>query len=471
MSVLLVVDDEPSILHAFGRAFHEPEVTLLTATFASRGIEQVTERRPDVVILDVQLPDLSGLEAFQRIKEIDARIPVVFITGHGTTDTAIEAIKLGAIDYLFKPLDLSNLREVVANAFEISRLMRIPAALARPGVEDEEADVLVGRCPAMNEVYKQIGRVAPQDIPVFILGESGTGKELVARAIWCHSKRSSSPFFAINCAAIPDSLLESELFGHEQGAFTGADNQRIGKFEQCRGGTLFLDEIGDMTPAAQAKILRVIQEHEFERVGGSQTIQTDVRLIAATNRDLQEMLDTDTLRRDLYYRLSVVTIELPPLRERGEDVSILTEYFLQRFSREMDRDVRTVSPDTLDRLRGYSWPGNVRELQSVIKQALLHAAGPVLIPEFLPDPFQQNSRKGLRPEKLDFQQIITDWLKTDAEGLYAEATLVMEKQLLSRVLEHTQGNQAQAARILGITRGTLRNKIRSLGLHLPDGSG
>ena len=471
MPTLLVVDDEPSILHAFGRVFHEPEVNFLTASSALQGIQEVSDRRPDVVVLDVQLPDLSGLEAFKRIKEIDARIPVVFITGHGTTDTAIEAIKLGAIDYMFKPLDLSKLREVVANAFEISRLMRIPATLPQQEHGGEEADVLVGRCPTMNEVYKQIGRVAPQDMPVLVLGESGTGKELVARAIWCHSKRSKSPFFAINCAAIPDTLLESELFGHEQGSFTGADSQRIGKFEQCRGGTLFLDEIGDMTPTAQAKILRVIQEQEFERVGGNQTIRTDVRLIAATNRDLQEILDADTLRRDLYYRVSVVTIDLPPLRNRGEDVSILAEYFLHRFNRVMNKEVLEISESALDLLKKYSWPGNVRELQSVIKQALLHAAGPILIPEFLPDQVRQDPKRALDPGSFNLQQMISDWLQADAEGLHAQATIAMERHLLSRVLDHTQGNQAQAARILGITRSTLRNKIRSLGLHVPDWHG
>jgi len=467
----LVVDDEPSILHAFGRVFHEPGVNLLMATSALKSVQAVSEHRPDVVILDVQLPDLSGLEAFQQIKKIDARIPVIFITGHGTTDTAIEAIKLGAIDYLFKPLDLPKLREVVANAFEISRLMRIPATLAEQEFEGDEVDSLVGRCPTMNEVYKQIGRVAPQDMPVLILGESGTGKELVARAIWGHSKRSASPFLAINCAAIPDTLLESELFGHERGAFTGADNQRIGKFEQCRGGTLFLDEIGDMTPAAQAKILRVIQEQEFERVGGNQIIHTDVRLIAATNRDLQEMLDTDALRRDLYYRLSVVTITLPPLRERGEDVSILAEYFLHRFRRSLDKDVLEISTPAIDMLKQYSWPGNVRELQSVVKQALLRAAGPVLIPEFLPNQIHSGQSRAVDLDQFDLQQMVSDWLQADSEGLYAQAATAMERYLLSRVLGHTKGNQVQAARILGITRSTLRNKIRSLGLHVPNRHG
>lgn len=472
MPVLLVVDDEPSILHAFGRVFHPPDVTLLTANTAANGIELTIEHHPDVIILDVNLPDLSGLEAFRRIRAIDARIPVVFITGHGTTDTAIEAIKLGAIDYLFKPLDLSKLRDVIASTLEISRRMRVPATLDQAEVVDEQADVFIGRCGAMNEVYKQIGRVAAQDVPVLILGESGTGKELVARAIWGHSKRAASPFMAVNCAAIPDSLLESELFGHEQGAFTGADHQRIGKFEQCSGGTLFLDEIGDMAPAAQAKILRVLQEREFERVGGSQTIRPDIRLIAATNRELTEMLTDGQLRSDLYYRLSVITIHLPPLRDRGDDVVLLTEYFVNRFKTELGKDIIAIAPDTLGMLKQFSWPGNVRQLQSVIKQAMLRATGPVLIPDFLPSYLSQSHEHAhdgaVDPDTLDLERFVAHRLGTETDNLYAETAAQMEKQLLSQVLEHTSGNQAHAARILGITRSTLRNKIRSLGVSLPD---
>jgi len=471
MPILLVVDDEASILHAFGRVFEKTKITLLTANTASKGIAMVMQYRPDVVVLDVNLPDQSGLEAFHRIKEIDARIPIVFITGHGTTDTAIKAIKGGAIDYLFKPLDLTKLRDVVASAFEISRRMRIPATLPDQTPTDNSSDVLIGRCEAMNGVYKQIGRAASQDIPVLILGESGTGKELVARALWGHSHRSGSAFLAVNCAAIQDTLLESELFGHEQGAFTGADNQRIGRFEQCCGGTLFLDEIGDMSPAAQAKILRVIQEKEFERVGGNKTITTDVRLIAATNRDLQQMLADGDLRSDLYYRLGVVTIKLPPLRERGDDLELLAKYFLHRFSSELGKGVKEIDQRTIEKLRGHTWPGNVRELQSVIKQALLHAAGPVLIPDFLPDVLHQDTVGVHEPSMIDLKRFITHRLEAGTENLYLQTISSVENQLLTRVLEHTQGNQAQAARILGITRTTLRNKIRSLGLVQPDRTG
>src|SRR5687768_1539613 len=285
MPTLLVIDDEPSILHFFRRAFPGPDVTLQTASTAAEGVEAVSRERPDVVVLDINLPDASGLETFRRIHRIDPKVPVIFITGHGTMATAIEAMRLGAYEYLLKPLELDQLSDLVERAFEISRLMRVPAVIPEGGEAQEDSDAVLGRCPAMQEVYKAIGRVAPQDVTVLILGESGTGKELVARAIYHYSNRAKGPFLAINCAAIPEALLESELFGHEKGAFTGADRKRIGKFEQASGGTLFLDEIGDMSPVTQTKILRVLQGQEFERVGGNQTVRTDVRLIAATNRN------------------------------------------------------------------------------------------------------------------------------------------------------------------------------------------
>jgi two-component system, NtrC family, nitrogen regulation response regulator GlnG len=467
---LLVIDDEPSIQHAFRRAFRDPSLCVLTASTASEGLGMVTKTRPDVVLLDIHLPDQSGLDTFQRIKSIDARIPVIFITGHGTTDTAIEAMKLGACDYLLKPLELDPLRELVSRALEISRLMHVPALLAAeqpPGAGPSE--VLVGRCAAMQEVYKAIGRVAPQDVTVLILGESGTGKELVARAIYSHGRRSSGPFRAINCSAIPEPLLESELFGHEKGAFTGADRKRIGKFEQCTGGTLFLDEIGDMTPLTQTKLLRVLQEKCFERVGGNESIHTDVRLIAATNRPLEEMVAREEFRGDLYYRLNVYTIRLPPLRERMEDLPDLIKHYLNRFNQEFGKDVHGVSDEALALMQRYAWPGNIRELQSALKQALLNATGPVLAPAFLPQALQTSA--AARPNgtpgataALDLERHIQERLSGETQDLYAETLALMERLLLTAVLRHTQGNQLQAAKILGITRGSLRTKIRALGI-------
>src|SRR4051794_20989256 len=337
MPVILVVDDEPAIQHAFQRAFRGGDVTLRSAGTAADALEQIGRDRPDVVVLDVHLPDAEGLETFHRIRAIDARIPVILITGHGTTDLAIEAIKEGAYEYLLKPLELSELLAVIGRALQTSRLMRVPARM--PEIEDAPSvgDLLLGKCPAMQEVYKAIGRVAGQDVTVLILGESGTGKELVARAIYQHSKRADRTFLAVNCAAIPEPLLESELFGHEKGAFTGAERRRVGKFEQCHGGTMFLDEVGEMTPLTQAKILRIIQEQRFERVGGTETVQTEGRIIAATTADLERMAEDGRFRKDLYFRLNVFTIKLPPLRERGDDVGLLVDHFLRRFGNELGK--------------------------------------------------------------------------------------------------------------------------------------
>ncbi|HEY8505616.1 MAG TPA: sigma-54 dependent transcriptional regulator [Gemmataceae bacterium] len=467
MPILLVVDDEPSILHFFRRAFPGPEVTLRTASSAAEALDQVARERPDVIILDVNLPDASGLETFRRLHEADPKTPVIFITGHGTTATAIEAMRLGAYEYLLKPLELDSLTDLVERAFAISRLMREPVVIPEAdGAEAEaEADALIGRCPAMQEVYKAIGRVAPQDVTVLVLGESGTGKELVARALYHYSKRARGPFLAVNCAAIPEPLLESELFGHEKGAFTGADRRRIGKFEQCNGGTIFLDEIGDMTPLTQTKILRVLQGQEFERVGGNERVRVDVRVIAATNRDLEKMVAAGTFRGDLYYRLNGYAIELPPLRERGDDVRILAEHFRSRFARELGKEVRGIAPEALELLRQYRWPGNVRELQSVIRQALLHATGPVLLPEFLPAVVRGEG--GARAAAFDYGGLtayVREQLEAGSTTLYADFQALTDRHLLAEVLRHTGGNLSRAARALGITRATLRGKLNALGI-------
>jgi two-component system nitrogen regulation response regulator GlnG len=469
MPSLLVVDDEPSILYFFRQAFDEAEVTLLTASTSAEGIEKVTRQRPDVVILDINLPDASGLETFSRVRQIDTKVPVIFITGHGTTASAIEAMRLGAYEYLLKPLELDQLYDVVQRAFEISRLMRVPTVIGDTMDVQENSEALIGRCPAMQAVYKAIGRVAPQDVTVLILGDSGTGKELVARAIYHYSSRAKGPFLAVNCAAIPETLLESELFGHEKGAFTGAERRRIGKFEQCAGGTLFLDEIGDMTPLTQTKILRVLQGQEFERVGGNQPIRADVRLIAATNRNLVEMVRQGTFRGDLYYRLNVYTITLPPLRERGDDVRLLAEHFVQRFSQDLRKEVRSISLQAMEALERYPWPGNVRELQSVIKQALLHATGPVLLPEFLPPTLlgQETNATDISADAAIWDSLtryINEQLELGTGTLYADYQALTDRHLLTTVLEKTGGNLSQAARLLGITRTTLRTKVTALGI-------
>ena len=322
----------------------------------------------------------------------------------------------------------------------------------------------------MQEAYKAIGRVADQTFPVLITGESGTGKELVARAIYQHGPRARAPFLALNCAAIPENLLESELFGHEKGSFTGADRRRIGKFEQCSGGTLFLDEIGDMPPATQAKMLRVLQEQTFERVGGNETIRTDVRLIAATHRDLKAWSDEGKFRPDLYYRLGVFTIHLPPLRERGDDLPLLIRHFLRRFGRELGRDVREAAPEALERLRAYPWPGNIRELQSVLKQALLRAAATSSCATSSRNPTwsrppPRRSHDAKEPGVEEF--LVRLRLRPDVRDLYADAHRNLDRLLLPRVLEHTAGSQHQAALLLGIARQTLRLKLRDLGPSAP----
>jgi two-component system nitrogen regulation response regulator GlnG len=470
MPTLLVIDDEPDVLLCFRAVFGGTDVTLLTASSAAEGFAQLSLCRPDAVILDIRLPDHSGLEAFRQIHARDPRVPVIFITGRGTAETAIEAMRLGAYDYLLKPLDLDHLREVVYRALSISRLMSVPAVVSESGTEEDRSDVLIGRCTAMQEVYKSVGRVAPQDVTVLLRGESGTGKELVARAIYHYSRRSAGPFLAINCAAIPENLLESELFGHEKGAFTGADRKRIGKFEQCHGGTLFLDEIGDMTPLTQVKVLRVLQDQQFQRVGSNEVIQADVRLIAATNRDLEAMVAAGTFRNDLYYRLNVYTIHLPPLRERREDIRELVNYFLKRFNRELGKEVRHAAPDAMTLLEQYPWPGNVRELQSVLKQALLQATGQVLVPEFLPAAIRREAtatgaQSGAAAlTEADLTRFVRDRLAVGTTNLHEEYTALTERLLFLEVLAHTDGNLTQAAKVLGINRGTLRTKLEALGV-------
>jgi two-component system nitrogen regulation response regulator GlnG len=472
MATLLLIDDDPDLLpdqvaHVFPAPAHRVEI----ARTGSEALGRVTDIRPDVILLDLRLPDQSGLEVLKQLRQIDARIPVVLVTVVRSAESAIEAMRHGAYDYLLKPLDLQKLNRVIGEALKVARLMREPAVVAgTPPDEELPGEAIIGSCPGMQEAYKSIGRVADQSFPVLITGESGTGKELVARAIYQHGPRAKAPFLALNCAAIPENLLESELFGHEKGAFTGADRRRIGKFEQCNGGTLFLDEIGDMPPATQAKMLRVLQEQTFERVGGDETIRTDVRLIAATHRDLKAWSEEGKFRPDLYYRLGVFTIHLPPLRERGDDLPLLISHFLRRLGRELGRDVREASPEALERLRAYSWPGNIREVQNVLKQALLRASGNVLLPAFIPEslrglPHSPAAPSGKEPGVEEF--LVRLRMGPDLRDLYAEAHRRLDRLLLPRVLEHTGGSQHQAALRLGIARQTLRLKLRDLGLSAP----
>ncbi len=472
MPRLLVVDDEPNVLYSFQKTFPSDGLEVVTASTGRKGIELARLQPPDAVILDVRLSDMTGLDVFDEIRRIDPRVPVILITAYAATDTAIEAMKRGAFEYLLKPLDFHQLREVVQRALEVSRFRHVPAIF-----DDVEADAaaapverIVGRSPAMQEVYKAIGRVAPSDVPVLITGESGTGKELVARALFHHSGRASGPFLALNCAAIPESLLESELFGHERGAFTGADRRRIGKFEQAHQGTLFLDEIGDMSPATQAKVLRVLQEQRFERVGGEETIQTDCRLIAATNKELEKETAAGRFRGDLLYRLNVYTIHLPPLGERRDDIPLLVEHFVRLYSRDLGGAFSSVAPEAMERLQSYDWPGNVRQLQSVLKYALIQAPVDMLtlgcLPENLRSDYQvrPQPRPGSEAGPVGLAAFAEALLRAGESDLYRRACLEMDRVVLDVVLRHVQGNQLRASALLGISRTTLRAKLRALGM-------
>jgi two-component system nitrogen regulation response regulator GlnG len=469
---LLVVDDEPIICHSFRRVMTTPEIEVHTAGTIAEGWRRFELEKPDAIVLDLQLPDGSGLDLFKRIHAADSRRPVIFLTAHGTTDTAIEAMKLGAFDYLTKPLDLEQMIAILGRAFDAARLMRDPAILP----DDPHSDRIVGRTPIVQEMCKQIGRVAAQDATVLILGESGTGKELVARAIYSHSKRTSKPFLVINCAAIPENLVESELFGHERGAFTGADRQRVGRFEQCGDGTVLLDEIGDMPLSAQAKMLRLLQEQQFERVGGNQPIMTRVRVLAATNQNLEHLISTGKFRSDLYYRLKVVTIRVPPLRDRKEDIAELAHHFLFRYARETNRDMRGFTPEAIDRLQNYDWPGNVRQLQNCIHAAVCQMAGQTILPSDLAiqstntptapsqKPTHQTVGEGTVP--FDLANTIETMLRDGGKEVHSRVIALVERELLMRALRYTHGRQAQASELLGINRATLRYKLREMGISL-----
>ncbi len=473
MPTLLVIDDESSVRISIKAVFSRTDVTVLEAETAEEGVALAAENFPGVVLLDIKLGAASGLDVFSRLRRVVPRCLVIFITGFGTAETAIEAMKLGAFDYLTKPLDAEQLQRVVQQALAISQLANVPTIIDAGDRPEDKPDRLIGSASAiMQAVCKQIGRVAPQDVNVLVLGESGTGKELVARAFYHHSRRSQAAFLAINCAAISESLLESELFGHERGAFTGADQRRIGKFEQCHGGTLFLDEVGDMAPHTQAKILRLLQEGRFERVGGNESLAVNVRIIAATNQDLPSLIQQGRFRKDLYYRLCGVTISLPPLRQRQEDIAELAHYFLFRYNRQLDASLQSISPEALELLQAYSWPGNVRELQNVIRQAILVAAGPTLLPEFLPAEIQQYEppEAGAEPDLAtltdsDWQSLprsIRSWFAAGDGDVYRRAQEIFDRLIIHEAMQQAGGNRSHAGKMLGLSHVTLRAKLRSM---------
>lgn len=470
MATVLVIDDDRTVLQLVKKALSET-ANVVTAMDAADGLEKVKTEKPDAVLLDIMLPGTNGIEIAKEIRQIDIKLPLIFITVTEDSGVAIEAMKLGAYEYVLKPLAVQQIQELVDRALETRRLMQSPVHLDdHDAAKISDGDLLVGRSPQMLEVYKQIGRVAAQDVAVLIRGESGTGKELIARAIYQHSHRKERCFLAVNCAALTDTLLESELFGHEKGSFTGAERRHIGKFEQCADGTIFLDEVGDMSPLTQAKVLRLVQEQRFERVGGKETIQVDVRLISATNRPLEQMIEDNSFRLDLFHRLNAFEIYLPPLRDRGDDIKLLIEHFMARFNRSLGKNITGISPEALGILTSYHWPGNIRELQSVLRKTMLMATGPVLVPEFIPRELvrslEEPSRPSVGTEDADLSRFLDTREAAGSEDLYAEALEWMERHVLTRVLQAHAGNQSKAAEQLGITRGSLRNKLRSLGISI-----
>jgi len=465
MERILIVDDDSSMRYSLNRMLEGQGLGVSLAKNGIEALERFAQDQPDLVVMDIKMPGRSGLEVLREIKERDPKALVILMTAFGTTETAIEAMKFGAFDYILKPFDIPQMRGLVERALEISRMMKKMVSL--PDREETRGleEALVGSSPAMQQIYKMIGQVAATEVTVLLRGESGTGKEMVARAIYHHSRRGDKPFLPVNCAAIPETLLESELFGHEKGAFTGALTRRVGKFEQCHGGTLFLDEIGDMTPATQSKILRVLQDRQFERLGGSERITSDVRVIVATNKDLEKAIREGTFRQDLYYRLKVVTLHLPPLRERKEDIPELVRYFLQRFRADINREVLDISPKSLENLMRYHWPGNVRELENAVKRALVIAKSHSLLPE---DFSQEGMEREMGPgEHLDLEErlqkmmepVFKELLELSRRSPGTDLMSELERILIKRALQETKGNQVQAAVLLGISRNTLRSKI------------
>lgn len=470
MPRLLIADDEPAICFSIRQVFDDEDLSVLSAANAQEALRMAGQDQPDVVLLDVRLGGDDGLETFERLRELDPKCLVVFITGHGTSETAIEAMKRGAFDYLVKPLDANLLRQVVRQACEISRLMKTPTIVERSDHDNDHPDLIIGSGPRMQSIFKQIGRVAAQDVNVLITGESGTGKELVARAIYHHSRRADKPFLAINCAALAETLLESELFGHERGAFTGADRRRVGKFEQANGGTIFLDEVGDMASTTQAKILRLLQDGSFERVGGNEMLKTNVRIVSATNRQLESLIQTGAFRLDLFHRLCGVNVALPSLCERREDIPELAHYFMFRMNRELGTCVTSIAEETLDRMSAYRWPGNIRELQNVVRESLIHSAGPTLLPEFLPAHIGRTTSEAQFKPETAIKRENPSWetlaRSTNAEfdqnktGIYRRALETLDRILVVQALQRTGGHQAAAAELLGLSRPTLRAKMR-----------
>jgi two-component system nitrogen regulation response regulator GlnG len=471
---LLILDDETSALDLLGNFFADSDFELLLENDSDAALERARVERPNVALVDISLPKKSGLEVLRELKEIDPRICVIIMTGHLTTQNVIEAMKHGAFDYLTKPLNLKQLEALVNKAFQtnsLTRGIRLIGGPAHAKIVEVETDAMIGSSPEMIEIWKMIGKISESDATVLIQGDSGTGKELLARAVFTNSRRKNKPFFAVNCAALPENLLESELFGHEKGAFTDAVRLHIGRFEQCNGGTIFLDEIAEMCQKNQAKLLRVLENQEFERVGGNETIKVDVRIIAATNRSLITAVKEKRFRLDLFYRLKVVTIHLPPLRERLEDIPLLVSHFVKRFSRDNNKPLLKVAATAMKVLLAYPWPGNIRELKNVINSAVVFSKGDTLFPEdFEPLLYGSNALDEVARESSTWdcyamlKPLFND-ISLNHEGSAYEGIISrVEESLIRLTVEKYRNNQVHAAKFLGISRNMLRERLKKYDL-------
>ncbi len=462
---ILLVEDDSAIVATLRRVLADEGYQVWIENKGDAGLDRALADHFDVVITDLRMPGLDGLELVRKLHLARPRLPILMMTAHGTTGTAIEATQSGAYDYLLKPFEMPELLKLVAQAVAASQLMSEPVQIGTAGTA---RDAIVGNSRAMQAIYKEIGRIASKPVTVLIRGETGTGKELVARAIYQHSDRVKEPFVAINCAAIPETLLESELFGHERGAFTGAEARRIGRFEQADGGTIFLDEIGDMTLGTQVKLIRVLQEKCVQRLGGAEPTPVNVRVIAATHRDLEAAILQNQFREDLYYRLSVVVLHLPPLRERTEDIPELVRFFLQKYASEFGVENPAIHSDAVEFLQSQSWPGNVRELENVTRKMLLLAKGYTISVEHVHAALIKTTVPVISGEKslqAHANELIAAAQRGELADAYARMHETAERAILSRAIEMAHGNQAKAARWLGISRLTLREKLILFGLH------
>jgi DNA-binding NtrC family response regulator len=473
MDKILLIDDDEGLIHFLSRFFQRKGYEVASCLNGTTAINEVSEKIFDLILLDYKMPELNGLETLKKIKGLQVKTPIIIMTAYGTTDLAIEAMKNGAYDYIVKPFERDDLSRIVFDALTVNRQMKEVVSLPDPtgapsSSPSKDSLRIIGNSKRMQDIYKMIGQIAEKDISVLITGESGTGKELVAKAIYHHSRRKDRPFIAVNCAAIPETLFESELFGYERGAFTGADRTYIGKIERCNGGTCFLDEIGDMSLPLQSKLLRVLQEQEIERLGGNQVIKINVRVIAATNKDLDREVQEGRFREDLYWRLKVISINLPPLRKRLEDIHDLVRYFIYRFSAEYAKPVHHISETALKKFYSYSWPGNVRELENCIRRAVLLCAGNIITPAhlLLLEAKDEHLLQRLNREQLidrlreKLEDIIPEILSLSKQDIHSNIIVMVEETLIAKALDECGDNQVQAAKMLGISRNTLRHRMK-----------